>query len=69
MFDDGKLYLAGDPALAVIASYSTMAHWRVGGSGPPYLKLGQRVAYRGADLNEWLASCTVRPTDSRRGAA
>ena len=27
------------------------------------VRLGSRVAYRGSDLNEWLAAQTVRPTD------
>ena len=28
MFDDDKLYLAGDPALLVLGRPSTLAHWR-----------------------------------------
>ena len=63
MFDDHKLYLAGDPALLVLGRPSTLAHWRCEGRGPTYIKLGSRVAYRGVDLNEWLAAQTVRPTD------
>ena len=64
MFDDHKLYLAGDPALLVLGRPSTLAHWRSEGRGPAFIKLGARVAYRGSDLNEWLVSRTVRPTDS-----
>ena len=63
MFDDHKLYLNGDPALLVLGRPSTRAHWRSAGCGPAFIKLGARVAYRGSDLNEWLESRTVRPTD------
>lgn len=66
MFDDDKLYLAGDPALLVLGRRSTLAHWRSQGRGPAYLKLGSRVAYRGSDLNEWLAAQTIRPTDGQQ---
>lgn len=63
MFDPNKLYLTSDPALKVIASYSTMAHWRVEGRGPAFVKLGpRRVAYQGSELNAWLERRTVRPT-------
>ena len=65
MFDDERLYLAGDPALLVLGSPSTLSHWRCQGVGPAYIKLGSRVAYRGSDLNQWLAARTVRPTDRR----
>ena len=61
MFEDDKLYLTNDPALRVIAPYSTMAHWRSEGRGPAFIKLGQRVAYSGKALNEWLVSRTVHP--------
>ena len=67
MFDDDKLYLAGDPALLVLSRPSTLAHWRSDGRGPAFIKLGSRVAYRGADLNQWLAAQTVRPTDASVG--
>ena len=61
MFDPGKLYFATDPALRTIAPASTMAHWRCEGRGPAYIKIGSRVAYRGSDLNAWLAEQRVEP--------
>ena len=61
MFEDNKLYLTSDPALKAIGPYSTLAHWRSEGRGPRFIKLGAKVAYRGSDLNEWLASRTVEP--------
>ena len=33
MFDDDTLYLAGDPALLELGRPSTLAHWRMRGSG------------------------------------
>ena len=64
MFQENKLYLTNDPALKALAPYSTMAHWRSEGRGPTYVKIGFRVAYRGGDLNDWLASRTVRPREA-----
>ena len=68
MFDDNRLYLAGDPALRVLGRPSTLAHWRSErGRGPAFIQLGSRVAYRGSDLNAWLATRSVRPTDGDGG--
>ena len=62
VFDEARLYAANDDALTrTIAPYSTMAHWRSAGKGPPYIKLHGRVLYPGRKLNEWLASRTVEP--------
>ena len=61
MFQDDTLYAANDPTLRKIAPYSTMAHWRCEGRGPRFIKIGPRVAYRGRDLNDWLAARTVEP--------
>ena len=61
MFDPDRLYFADDATLKQLAPYSTLAHWRCQGKGPAFIRLGKRVAYRGADLNAWLESRTVRP--------
>lgn len=61
MFDPDKLYLNTDTALATLAPASTRAHWRSEGRGPPYVKIGPKVAYRGRDLNDWLTAQIVRP--------
>ena len=66
MFDDGTLYLAGDPALLKLGRPSTLAHWRSEGRGPAFIKLGSRVAYRGSDLNAWLDERTIRPADGQQ---
>ena len=61
MFDPDTLYFATDPALRSIAPASTMAHWRCGGRGPAYVKIGPKVAYKGTDLNRWIEAQTVHP--------
>jgi predicted DNA-binding transcriptional regulator AlpA len=43
-------------------SESTLAKLRLNGNGPVYSKLGRRVVYRVADLDEWLQSRTTRDT-------
>ena len=43
-------------------SESTLAKLRLNGNGPVYCKLGRRVVYRTADLEEWLKSRTTRDT-------
>ena len=63
MFEDDRLYRAGDPALRAIGAYFTLAQWRSKSTGPAYVRIGRRIFYRGRDLNEWLEKQTVRPTD------
>jgi len=51
-----------DAARMVGLSESTLAKLRLNGNGPIYCKLGRRVVYRPADLEEWLQSRTTRDT-------
>ncbi len=37
-------------------SKRTLEKWRGEGTGPPFLKLGRRVLYSVADLEEWILS-------------
>ena len=69
MFEPDKLYLANDLALRPLGSRQTLAHWRHEGRGPAFVRLGRRIAYRGSDLNRWLESRTVQPTDTDARAA
>ena len=59
MFNEDTLYLANDEALKKLGSYSTLAHWRCESRGPAYVKIGFKVAYRGADLNAWIKRMRV----------
>jgi predicted DNA-binding transcriptional regulator AlpA len=53
---------AGEASRRVGLSKSTLAKLRLNGNGPTYCKLGRRVVYRPADLEEWLQSRTARDT-------
>ncbi|MGO9154110.1 helix-turn-helix domain-containing protein [Mycobacterium sp.] len=39
----------------------TLKRWRMTGKGPRYSRIGNRVRYRIADLEAWLAEHTVTP--------
>jgi predicted DNA-binding transcriptional regulator AlpA len=41
---------------------STLAKLRCWGGGPAYLKLGRKIGYQRADVDEWLASRRARST-------
>ena len=43
-------------------SPSTLAKMRLNGSGPIFVKLGRRVAYRLDDLEEWVEQNRFRST-------
>ena len=68
MFNPNKLYLNTDKALDAIAPVHTRNHWRVEGRGPAYIKLGQRIAYSGRDLNDWLQVRRVATVDQPAAA-
>jgi hypothetical protein len=42
-------------------SMRTLQDWRIRGVGPPYSKLGKRVAYDLADLDAFAAAQRVEP--------
>jgi predicted DNA-binding transcriptional regulator AlpA len=60
MADLPKVISAKAAARFVGLSESTLA--RLNGNGPIYCKLGRRVVYRPADLDQWLESRTARDT-------
>ncbi|MCF8879653.1 helix-turn-helix domain-containing protein [Hyphobacterium sp. SN044] len=45
---------------------STLAKWRVDGTGPTYLKLGSAVRYKLDDLSDWLDSRSYSSTSATR---
>jgi predicted DNA-binding transcriptional regulator AlpA len=57
-----KVVSVHDAARFVGLSESTLAKLRLNGNGPIYCKLGRRVVYRTADLEQWLQSRTTRDT-------
>ena len=61
MFDNLRIYHTDDPELLALGRPSTLAHWRSGGVGPAFIKLGKRVGYHGRALNDWIRQRTVEP--------
>ena len=47
-------------------STSTLAKWRLRGTGPPFLKVGKRILMRQSDLDHWL-DCRRRLSTSDDG--
>lgn len=67
-FPDGRL---DPPNASAYTGYSikTLAMHRCAGTGPKFQKIGGRVFYRQADLDEWIDSfATVRSTAQARAA-
>ncbi len=58
-FEPGKHYPPKAVAAEEIAAEQTLAQWRHLKKGPPYIKVGARVLYRGSDLLDWLAKNRV----------
>ena len=61
-FDQSALYRSTDPALLKIVRPQTWRKWRHLGIGPAYLRIGNRIFYRGADLNRFLESKRIEPS-------
>ena len=40
--------------MRIVATVSTLRFWRHKGTGPRYFKRGNRILYRGADVNSWI---------------
>ena len=62
-FDPDRYYKTDDPELSLIATRGTLSQWRHRGEGPPYVRFGNRVLYRGSELNQFLDSYVVRPAN------
>lgn len=60
-------YLAPGKAGAFIGvATQTLAKWRCGGDGPPFIKLGRKVVYDKADMIAWMSSRRVTSTSAKR---
>ena len=64
-FESDRYYRTTDPELEILGTRGTLAQWRHRGEGPSYIRFGNRVLYRGADLNDWLDSHVVLAVSSR----
>ncbi len=63
VFQPERLYLETQVAEVLQVKRQTMATWRHGAKGPPFVKLGRWVRYTGADLNAWLRANSVQTAD------
>ncbi|OAN77498.1 MerR family transcriptional regulator [Sulfitobacter sp. EhC04] len=62
LFEQNRNYVLGDDELNIIGDREKLAQWRHKGMGPVFYKLGRKIIYRGADLNEWAEAQRVEPS-------
>ena len=61
IFEQNRNYVLGDDELNIIGDRDKLAQWRHKRMGPAFYKLGRKIIYRGADLNEWADAQRVDP--------
>ncbi|MDU8928265.1 MerR family transcriptional regulator [Alisedimentitalea sp. MJ-SS2] len=66
IFEKDRNYVLGDPELDIIGDRDKLAQWLHKGMGPPYIKLGRKIIYSGADLNAWVEAHRVDPSRAGR---
>lgn len=59
---DDELYTTRNVSGLTKQSPKTLEAWRLKGYGPPYLKIGRLVRYRGRDIRLWLDASTRHST-------
>jgi len=67
LFEDDRNYVLGDEELNLIGDRDKLAQWRHKGMGPPFYRLGRKIIYRGADLNDWAEASRVDPSKRELG--
>lgn len=67
LFEQSRNYVLGDRELELIGDREKLAQWRHKNLGPAFYRLGRKIIYRGADLNEWAAAHRVDPCSEGRG--
>lgn len=65
----GAVLTPAEAAERLRLAKQTLARWRTEGHGPPFLRVGGRIAYLVADLDRWLAERRHRSTAEPDGAA
>ena len=63
LFDQHRNYVLGDADLEILGDREKLAQWRHKGMGPAFYKLGRKIIYRGADLNNWAEANRVEPSN------
>ena len=62
--DPDGLYRTDHPTLRSLGTAGTLAQWRHRGTGPPFVRYGRLILYRGRDLLRWLDEHMVYPEGS-----
>jgi predicted DNA-binding transcriptional regulator AlpA len=75
MEENGSVFLNAKQASQLLGlSVSSLAKWRLSGTGPSYSKLGRRVVYQRSQIEEWLrrnshnSTSEYTPPQSRGGS-
>lgn len=63
IFENSRTYILGDSELEILGTREKLAQWRHRNFGPPFYKLGRKVVYNGAELNQWLATQRTSPNN------
>ncbi|MCP3971249.1 MAG: MerR family transcriptional regulator [Rhodobacteraceae bacterium] len=63
LFDSKRTYILGDPELDVLGTREKLAQWRHRRVGPPWVKIGRKVAYLGTDLNAYIVAQRTDPNN------
>jgi Helix-turn-helix domain len=67
MHDDDPLHTPDETTKILRAgSPRTLERWRATGTGPDYVKVGRRIAYRHSALERYLQKQTRRPTAEKK---
>lgn len=65
----GGLLRVDQAAEYLSCSESWLAHQRIKGKGPRFVRMGHAIRYRRADLDAYLEGSVVETADTRRQAA
>ena len=66
LIEQNRNYILGDPELDILGDRDTLAQWRHKRMGPAFYRLGRKIIYRGADLNDWAEASRVDPSKGER---
>lgn len=59
----GGALSAKEAAKFLSTTEGTLSQWRHRGEGPPFLRMGRKVAYRRESLDTWLRDLEAQATD------
>jgi excisionase family DNA binding protein len=59
--DTGRLLRPHELSELLGVPVGTLANWRSGRTGPPFVKVGRHVRYRPIDVDEWIADRVFEP--------